>query len=240
MFSDVLVVGTHTCINIITDALCEPSVSLFCKFDAKNGLMNQTKYLKGECQHCHGHIEFPAESTGLTIDCPHCGKQTELLLALPKDEPTIPRATIIYTVIAVIILAAGLAGAMIALKMAQRKVGHKKEEVIAQAAPVTATNAVPDADDPIAQAGFQGGPITIEKTKGTSLVHAVGTLTNTFNRQRFGVKLQLDLFDENGQKIGAAKDYQQLIEPKGEWKFHAPVIVSKAASAKITAVTEEK
>src|ERR1051326_883508 len=103
--------------------------------------MKQTKYLKGECQHCHGHLEFPAESTGLTIDCPHCREKTELLLALPKEEPVIPRATIVYTLIAVVILVAGLAGAMIALKMAQRKVGHRKEQVVAPTAPVAPTNA---------------------------------------------------------------------------------------------------
>src|SRR5882724_7438642 len=95
--------------------------------------MNRTKFLKGECQHCHGHIEFPADSIGLNTDCPHCGKQTELLLASPKEEPIIPRITIIYTVIAVVILAAGLAGAVVALKMAQRKLPHKKENVVVQA-----------------------------------------------------------------------------------------------------------
>lgn len=201
--------------------------------------MNQTKYLKGECQHCHGHIEFPAESAGLTIDCPHCGKQTELLLALPEDEPTIPRATIIYTVVAVIILGAGLAGAIVALKMAQHKVAHNKNEVVAQA-PVTPTNTVTNSDDPIAQAGFRVSTVTIEKTPGTSLRHAVGTLTNTSDRQRFGVKIQFDLFDDSGQKIDATKDYQQVIEPKGEWKFHAAVMTSKATAAKVTSITEEK
>lgn len=205
----------------------------------KTGQMKQTKFLKGECQHCHGHIEFPAESAGLTTACPHCGKQTDLLLALPKDEPTIPRATIVYTVIAVIILVAGLAGAMIALKMAERKVGHKKTEAVVDA-PMTPTNAVADPADPIAQAGFQVSPITIEKTKGSSLVYAIGTLSNTAERQRFGVKLQFDLFDDAGQKVGTAKDYQSVIEPKGDWKFRALVVTSKAISAKIASVTEEK
>jgi hypothetical protein len=202
--------------------------------------MNQTKYLKGECQHCHGHIEFPAESAGLTIDCPHCGKQTELLLALPKEEPTIPRATIVYTLIAVVILAAGLAGAMIALKMAQRKAGHKKQAVVAQSPPVTPTNASPVPEDPIVQAGFRVSPVTFEKTKGSSLVYAVGTLTNALDRQRFGVKILFDLFDDSGQKVGTAKDYQQVIEPKGEWKFRGLVVESKSTSAKIASVTEEK
>lgn len=202
--------------------------------------MKQTKFLKGECQHCHGHIEFPAESAGLTTDCPHCGKQTELLLALPKDEPTIPRATIIYTAIAVIILVTGLAGAMIALKMAERKVGHKKTDAVAEAPPAAPTNGVADPADPVAQAGFEVSPITIEKTKGSSLIYAIGSLSNLTDRQRFGVKLQFDLLDDAGQKVGAAKDYQSVIEPKGEWKFRALVVTSKATSAKIASLTEEK
>jgi hypothetical protein len=201
--------------------------------------MNQTKYLKGECQHCHGHIEFPAESAGLTTTCPHCGKQTDLLLATPKDEPTIPRATIVYTVIAVLILAAGLTGAMVALKMAQRKIPHKKDGTIAQA-PVAPANVTPNPDDPFTQAGFRIGPVAIEKTAGTSLRHAVGVLTNTSDRQRFGVQIQFDLFDDNGQKIDSTKDYQPVIEPKGEWKFHAPVMISKAATAKPISVAEQK
>ena len=205
----------------------------------KTGQMNQTKFLKGECQHCHGHIEFPVESVGLTTDCPHCGKQTELLLAIPKVEPTIPRATIIYTVIAVVILGVGLAGAMIALKMAQRKVARKTAEVTSQTpAPATTSPAVDD--DPIAQAGFRVSAVTIEKTAGTSLRHAVGTLTNTSNRQRFGVRIQFDLFDGSGQKLESTKDYQQVIEPQGEWKFRAPVMASKATAAKVTSVTEDK
>lgn len=201
--------------------------------------MKQTKFLTGECQHCHGHIEFAAESAGLTTDCPHCGKQTELLLALPKDEPTIPRATIVYTVIAVIILGAGLAGAIVALKMAQRKVAHKKVEAVAQA-PVAPMDATPDPHDLIAQTGFRVSLVTLEKIKGSSLVYAVGTLTNTADRQRFGVRAQFDLLDENGNKVGDAKDYQQVIEPHGEWKFRALVVAAKVASAKIASVTEEK
>jgi hypothetical protein len=206
----------------------------------KTGQMKQTKFLRGECEHCQGHIEFPAESAGLTTDCPHCGKQTELLLALPKDEPTIPRATIVYTVIAVIILVAGLAGAMVALKMAERKVAHKKTEAVTEAPSATPTNAVADPGDPIAELGFQVSPITIEKTKGSSLIYAIGTLSNPSERQRFGVKIHFDLFDDTGQKVGTAKDYQSLIEPKGEWKFRALVVTSKATSARVASVTEEK
>jgi len=205
----------------------------------KTGQMKQTKFLTGECQHCHGPIEFPAESAGLTTDCSHCRKQTELLLALPKEEPTIPRATIVYTIIAVIILGAGLAGAIVALKMAQRKAAHNKVEVVPQA-PIRSTNATAVAASPVVEAGFRISPVTLEKIKGSSLVYAVGTLTNTAARQRFGVRAQFDLLDENGNKVGDAKDYQQVIEPHGEWKFRALVVAAKVASAKIASVTEEK
>jgi hypothetical protein len=65
-------------------------------------------------------------------------------------------------------------------------------------------------------------------------------LTNAADRQRFGVKIQFDLFDDSGQKVGGAKDYQQVIEPKGEWKFRALIVSSRATSAKVASITEEK
>jgi len=75
-----------------------------------------------------------------------------------------------------------------------------------------------------------------------SAVHVRRTDQGNFcvERQRFGVKIQFDLFDGSGQKIGSAKDYQQVIEPKGEWKFRALAVTSKAASAKVASITEEK
>src|SRR5438552_6339175 len=89
--------------------------------------MNRTKYLKGQCQSCTGHIEFPAEAVGTSIDCPHCGQATELLLALPPEEPTIPRRTMVWTAITVLILLAGLAGALVALKRAERKAATRQQ-----------------------------------------------------------------------------------------------------------------
>src|SRR5207302_6549725 len=75
----------------------------------------RTKHLKGQCQACGWPIAFPAESVGTSIDCPHCGKSTELMLALPPEEPTIPRSTIVWTLITILLLLAGLGGALIAL-----------------------------------------------------------------------------------------------------------------------------
>ena len=40
--------------------------------------MSNNNFLKGECRHCAGHLEFPADGAGQFIECPHCGQSTEL------------------------------------------------------------------------------------------------------------------------------------------------------------------
>src|SRR5690242_12207778 len=93
-----------------------------------------TKYLKGECQSCGGHLEFPAEAVGASIDCPHCGKTTELLLATPHHDPTVPLSTIIWTAVTVLLLLGGLGGALSALKRAQKQAAKHRQATEANAA----------------------------------------------------------------------------------------------------------
>jgi hypothetical protein len=201
--------------------------------------MSRTKYLKGQCSYCGGRVEFPAEAIGTTADCPHCGRPTELQLEAVPDEPALPRKGIIYAVIAAVILGLGLAGALVALKRAERMVTRKKERAAAPNSPAPGVPADP-ALQAATQAGFQISTITLEKTPGSSLVYAVGTVRNQAAKQRFGVKLELDLLDSAGAKVGSAKDYQQVLEPNGQWQFRALVTDSKAASAKLAAIKEDQ
>src|SRR6266566_535628 len=197
--------------------------------------MSRIKYLKGECAHCGGHIEFPADAIGRTTDCPHCGKPTELLLATPPEQPALSRRTIVWTVIAVLVMALGLVLSLGALKRLQRIAANKKQP---PPVPVSVTNTPSsDPDDPAVKAGFQVSAIALEKEKpsgnsvASSLVHAVGTVTNPSAKQRFGVRIELDLFDAAEKKVGTATDYAQVIEPNGQWRFKALVVASKASSA---------
>lgn len=196
-----------------------------------------TKYIKGECQHCGGHLEFQADQVGLVADCPHCSQATELLLARPREEPAVPRSSLIWSVIALIILGLGLAGSLVALRMAQRRMGPRRSPPqVATSAPSEATMPT----DPLAQQGFSASPVQLEKALGTSLVYATGVLKNTEARQRFGVKIELALADAEGKQVGTATDYQQVLEPGGEWKFRALVVDGKATSAKILVVKEDQ
>ena len=194
-----------------------------------------TKFLKGECSECRGHIEFPAEAAGTTADCPHCGRPTELMLVAPVQPSSVPKKTIVYSVIAVVILAGGLVGAKIALNRAKGIAeGRQKAQEKANAQnPAKPAN-------PFADIGFEASPVKVEKAAGSSLTYATGTIRNTANRQRFGVRVELDLLNEGGSKVGEAKDYQAVIEPNAQWHFRAQVLEKKAAGAKVVSIKEEK
>ena len=205
---------------------------------------NRTKYLKGECQHCQGHIEFAAEATGLTTDCPHCGQATELMIPVPEIEPTLPRKTIIWTLVAVLVLALGLGGALVALKRARRMVEKQASEKhsTANVVPNASSISMP-AHDVASEADFRGGDLKIDKGAGNGLIYASGTLVNLKSEVRFGVRVELELRDQAGQKVGTASDYVDSIESKARWGFHALVLDSRAKTAttvKISAVKEQK
>ena len=204
--------------------------------------MRGQKYLKGACQHCGGHIEFPAEIVGTPTPCPHCGQHTELLLARPAEESGLPLRVILWTVAAIVVLLAGLAGSLFAVKRAQRLVERQRQHAPAMAAPVLPTNAPEVADaikNGVEQNDFAVSEIMLDKAAGTSLVYGVGTVRNAANRQRFGVKIQLALFDVSGQKVGTATEYRQVLEPNAEWHFKALVVDSKAVSAKLEWIKED-
>jgi len=64
---------------------------------------------------------------GTNSRCPLCGKETELLLATPEPiEFALPPRIIVWTVIAVVILGAGLAGSLVALKQARSWVENRR------------------------------------------------------------------------------------------------------------------
>jgi hypothetical protein len=200
-----------------------------------------TKYLKGSCQLCGGHLEFPAEIVGTSIECPHCAKPTELMLDLPPAEPAIPRGTIIWTGVTISLLLLGLFGGLAALNRAQKAAVARRQSVTTTPPQTNTKSAQPGPEDEILlKADFRSTSVTLQKNPGSSLVYAIGTLTNKAARQRFGMKLILDLFDEAGVKVGEATDYQQLIEPGGQWNFKALVVAPKAAAARISSLHEER
>lgn len=166
-------------------------------------------------------------------ECPHCGQQTELLLATPPaEESPLRRKAVVFVALATLILIGGLVGANVALKRAKRLQTQRQ-----QSSPVEPAKPAAPAD-PFAAQQFRVSPVRLEQGQGSALVYAVGTLANTGQRQRFGVKVELELFDATGAKVGAASDYQKVLEPNAEWKYRAMVVEKRAVTAKVAAIKE--
>jgi hypothetical protein len=150
----------------------------------------------------------------------------------------------------VVILGLGLAGALMALKRAQHWAEQQRKQG-SVAAPIAAvepgqpssslqeqTNT--SAPNSFSLQGLEPSDVTIQKTMGSSLIYAVGTITNTTDRQRFGVKVELELSDALGRKLGNASDYRQVLEAGAQWNFKALIVDSKTVSAKISSIREDQ
>lgn len=196
--------------------------------------MSATKFLRGDCQHCGGHLEFPAEAAGTSAECPHCHQSTELFISTGEDDVTANKAktkTIIFIALACLILIGGLVGAMMALKRAKRMAGSRQAQAPA------ATNATPP--NPFAAQNFFASAVTLEKAPGSSLVRAAGTIKNLSPQRRFAVRIEIELKDDTGRLLDPAKDYTATMEPGAEWNFKAMVNAKGATSARVSTIKEE-
>jgi len=54
--------------------------------------MSGELHAKCACQNCGRHIEFPMDAAGLTVDCPHCQKPTQLSFEAPPADSSRPGA----------------------------------------------------------------------------------------------------------------------------------------------------
>ena len=204
-------------------------------------------FAKCACQHCGGHIEFPAEGIGRKIACPHCGGTTVLNHAEPVEigGSCATRRRIYWT----LGIAAGL---VVAAGSAILYVNYRdsKQATAAPALPLPPpqTNATADAAVPPPKPkpvrdlwrGLKASHVTLDASGNGSLIYAVGTLTNDTTRQRFGVKVEVEIFDGHHRKLGSATDYTDVIEPGQEWKFRAMVTDKAAKEAKLTNVKEQE
>jgi hypothetical protein len=142
-----------------------------------------------------------------------------------------PVKTILFIVLAVVILGGGLAGAMIAL--------HRARRMSSQFRPAPVTNSIVAAN-PFAAQEFSASPVKIETAAGTKVTRAIGSVKNLSTKRRFGVHVEIELKDEAGKVLDPAKDYTPTLEPGAEWRFNALVLPKSATSGRVTTITEDK
>lgn len=202
--------------------------------------MPGSKFLKCDCTQCGGRIEFPADGIGSIVSCPHCGVDTELTLATPEMGSPISSRSIKWAIAGLIILVLGVVGMFLAFHMA-RKILRKPPDkgVLSQRAGTVGLSASAEAKWKIHTNHFSSSPVKVEAQRGSTVIYASGTLRNALDTQRFGVSVQLELFNDAGEEVGTAQDYRDVMEARGEWNFRALVVSRNATSARVNSVREQ-
>jgi hypothetical protein len=65
-------------------------------------------------------------------------------------------------------------------------------------------------------------------------------LRNDSDHQRFGIRIEIEVIDSVGNKVGTAKDYRAVLEPRQTWRFRALVLDKRAAAARLVSVDEDQ
>jgi hypothetical protein len=78
-----------------------------------------------------------------------------------------------------------------------------------------------------------------QKKADTGVIYVVGVVTNRSAAQVFNVKVEFDLIDETGSKVGVAQDVKDVIEPHGTWSYSAMVPSKAAVEAQPKPITKD-
>ncbi len=183
-------------------------------------------------------LEFPANGIGEFVDCPHCGAQTRLeVVPEPAREKNPAKPGRKFPFVAATLLLAPLV--VVAVLIWHRQAppdpatipSTTKIQIVTNDAPPEAFTEMND---------FKISKFTLKKSENGGLVYATGTVKNDTSRQRFGVKIELDLYDAQDAKVGSASDYIAVLEPFKEWRFNALLAEPKAVEARLVNVAEQK
>ena len=86
------------------------------------------------------------------------------------------------------------------------------------------------------------GEIRIQRPRGdrgTQVIYAMGSLTNTAAMERLGVRVEISLQNNRGETIDETSEYKASIGPGETWKFrgmvHSPLVVT----GKVTKIKED-
>lgn len=200
--------------------------------------MSNNNFIKGECQQCAGHLEFAADAVGETIVCPHCGQPTALAASISTNK------TNTFRWLRAVVAGSLSVGLMLLVAMlflrkhpAPAAIPAKPATVVATVKPATISG--PAADE-IRTNDFAISSIQLTRTTASSLIYAIGKIRNLSDHQRFGVKVEVELLDADQHSLGRTQDYHALLEPGATWQFKALVLASKAVSARLNAIAEDR
>lgn len=171
--------------------------------------MSETIYTKGACGLCGGHIEFPAEATGRSVVCPHCGGTTALNVSAAAPAPRKRGALKWVAIVTACLVFAAVA--LVAIKFCF--FGKMPRGVSAKVH-------------------------SFERASANNPGAVVGVVENRASRQRHGVRVEIELLNSRGQPLWSTTAFAPAIEPNKSWSFRASVVDPNAVTARVARVRE--
>jgi hypothetical protein len=184
-------------------------------------MSDKTAHATCQCLHCQGLVEVPPGLAG-ELQCPHCGQPLDLPPA--KSSAKWPLFLIVG-----ILLAGGTIAAVYWTSNRSKKTAGPI--AAAQAAPTAKPVSISTNNFTLTDVGFE---------RQGSVRYLRGSLRNDLTRQRFGVRLQLDLLDADEGRVGSASDYRSVMQAGEVWQFRALALEPAAVTATIVSIQEDQ
>jgi hypothetical protein len=187
--------------------------------------MSETNFSKCACRHCGGHIAFPPDGIGRTVNCPHCHRTTLL-----RPPPARRRSRVIASL--------GLAAGLVALGGGGLLVYRQGLPFAGNPGRVSPIPDPPPADlQRIEQLAFW--EISLEQQEGSRLIYVLARLLNEAPKRRYGVRVAFEVRNDAGEAVATATDYIETLDPDEDTRVKALVVNDRAHSAVITGITEQ-
>ena len=216
--------------------------------------MAEPKYLKGACEHCRGHIEFPPGALGTKVSCPHCGQETALrdpaLALLLKAACHSCEGRIEFPAEAAGSLAScphcgtetelTLVGASVPARRKMRsgwRIAGAAGALVFLLLGLIAgfTRLGRGSGEEVELRRFELQPV-----RGVEPAVVAGQIVNHTQVRFYSVSVVFELLDKGGKPVGDAAEYLAILEPKDSWDFKAVISRPDAASVRLVKIVKER
>jgi hypothetical protein len=226
-------------------------------------------FLKCSCGHCGHIIEYLASEAGGVVVCPQCAEKSQLpevakLLMVEVEGPPLPvtkncpkcgaemkffdstcvNCDRIHKQNLRRILSFVAALLVILPVVAWLWVRHSRQAAAdTEAQPEkhgTMLIEQPQVKQPKSINDLQPGKFSLEQKRDSDLLMAVGDINNVSENVHHGLKVDVDLLDATGAKIGTITDYSAELGPHQAWHFVARVTDPKVKGVKFASIKEDQ
>ena len=231
--------------------------------------MEITTFFKCSCGHCGRIIEYLAGDAGKIVECPQCKEKSRLpepekLLMVEIQGPPLPvtKNCPVCGAEMKFLDKDCLSCATMRKKKLRQVWGLVSAIVVVlifvvwlyirHSKPIgTEAGAIPMKSDPVMLPqpptrmpksinDLKPGRFSLEQRKGSDVVMAVGDIANVSENVHHGLRVDVDVLDATGAKLGTITDYATELGARQTWHIVDQVTNSKAMSVKIASIKEEQ